>query len=445
MLSWYFNIPLEDILVESFRAFTTYMSMRSNRRKHYRGNWKGGAVLFCLLFSAVVLLSAFFIMVERASMSHRSDIHRTVQKNLRSPEPSGNASVIMGSGAAGSTGGALLSKADASKSKHAYVTLLSGIDTSYKYRGFLYNALIMKKSLQDSGSVADFIVMVAYSNPNAIAPYQADMKLLENAGIKIHVLPRLLDNSQKLGFAEMALLKITPFSFVDYSRVQFFDGDVMPLQNMDCFFSLDRNAYTVGAVSPLNSGWYMAIPSMQAYDDMKQKALWRLGRDWDKTNGWGQQMPPGMLLRGGKNPCKNWEFNGGDMDQGLFTHYLVLNHGNVMLIDTDTKRVRVFEKGFLSAPDTKTTAKEALSCCSGKVPTELFAHFTGRSKPWMMDSKTLSGARPGSNLHRWKEYLDVLRLPVNSTNIATLGYGSPLGFWNANFPKGGFKVNPKAP
>ena len=33
------------------------------------------------------------------------------------------------------------------KSKNAYVTLISGIDKNLKYRGFLYNALIMKKAL----------------------------------------------------------------------------------------------------------------------------------------------------------------------------------------------------------------------------------------------------------------------------------------------------------
>jgi alpha-N-acetylglucosamine transferase len=52
----------------------------------------------------------------------------------------------------------------------------------------------------------------------------------------------------------MALLKVTPWSFTQYDRVQFFDGDVMPYKNMDCFFKLNHNSFTVGAVSPLNSG-----------------------------------------------------------------------------------------------------------------------------------------------------------------------------------------------
>jgi hypothetical protein len=46
-------------------------------------------------------------------------------------------------------------------------------------------------------------------------------------------------------------------NFTQYEKIQFFDGDVMPLQNMDCFFDLSMNAFTVGTVSPLNSGWYL--------------------------------------------------------------------------------------------------------------------------------------------------------------------------------------------
>ena len=36
-------------------------------------------------------------------------------------------------------------------SRFAYVTLLSGIDSSYRYRGFLYNVLIMRRALDELG------------------------------------------------------------------------------------------------------------------------------------------------------------------------------------------------------------------------------------------------------------------------------------------------------
>ena len=36
-------------------------------------------------------------------------------------------------------------------SRFAYVTLLSGIDSTYRYRGFLYNVLIMRRALDELG------------------------------------------------------------------------------------------------------------------------------------------------------------------------------------------------------------------------------------------------------------------------------------------------------
>jgi hypothetical protein len=324
------------------------------------------------------------------------------------------------------------------QSDYAYVTLMSGIDTTFKYRGFFYNVLIMKRALTQAGSTADFIVLIGFSVKDT-SPFEADMNLLRSRGIITYILPRLVDESHDLGFAEMALLKVTPWSFVQYKRVQFFDGDVMPLQNMDCFFKLDKNAFTIGAVSPLNSGWYLAIPDMAAYLYMKRKAIWRLGHDWDKINGWAEQMPTGLTYRGGKQPCLKWEFNGADMDQGLLTHYFILNNGKALLIDTTTKVVREFQTGLLHAADRQVDVNAALDCCGGIVPTQAFAHFTGRSKPWMLDLNDPSKFRKGGDVDKWLRHLDALQLPVNSSNVAQMGLGSPLGFWNANFPKGGFK------
>lgn len=200
---------------------------------------------------------------------------------------------------------ALMLKNQRQHSKFAYVTLLSGIDSSLKYRGFLYNVLIMKRALLQSGSVADLIALIGVSEVD-VTPFKADLELLQEAGIILHILPRFLDESHELGFAEMALQKITPWSFTQYDRIQFLDGDVMPLRSLDCFFKLEANAFTVGAVSPLNSGWYLAIPDKSAYDYMLDKSIWRLGRDWDKKNGWREVMPKGFMYRGGKEPCEQW-------------------------------------------------------------------------------------------------------------------------------------------
>jgi hypothetical protein len=110
-----------------------------------------------------------------------------------------------------------LQTARGAKSKNAYVTLISGIDESFKYRGFVYSALIMKKALSVAGSTADFIVMVGYSDESkGVSAYEKDMALLRSYGILIHVLPRWTHEKHDLTFAEMALLKVTPWSFTQY-------------------------------------------------------------------------------------------------------------------------------------------------------------------------------------------------------------------------------------
>jgi hypothetical protein len=327
-------------------------------------------------------------------------------------------------------------------SKYAYVTLISGIDSSFKYRGFLYNTLIMKKSLSDAGSLADFIALIGFSEADT-RPFEEDMNLLRSKGIITYILPRLVHDSHKLSFAEMALLKITPWSFTQYRKIQFFDGDVMPTRNMDCFFLLGTNTFTIGAVSPLNSGWYLAIPDSKAYEYMLAKATWRLERDWDKETGWSSKdphLPAGLTVRGGAPCAKQWDFNGADMDQGLLTHYYVLNHGNVILVDTNLRTATKYPKGLLHGAGKLVPVGKALDCCNGGVPTAFFSHFTGRQKPWMVENiGSLEPVKKNADLIRWCNMLDSLDLPVNSKTIGQLGLGSPLGFWNANFPKGGMK------
>lgn len=319
-------------------------------------------------------------------------------------------------------------------SPYAYVTLISGIDEALTYRGFLLNAILMRKSLKEFGSTADFVVMLGFSSQGDHAFFEQDRQLLHAHGIITYELPRLLEPSIPLKFAEMALLKVTPYSFVQYRKVQFFDGDVLPTRNMDCFFSLDRNTFTVGVVSPLNSGWFLAIPSMQAFQFFREKAIWRLGRDWDTFKGWGIPMPAGISFRGGK-PCKVWEFNGADMDQGLFAHYFVLHHGEGLIVDSDLRTAKIFHKQGLSET---VDMDAALSCCNGQLPTSFFLHYTGRSKPWMSQRGAM-----GPNTRKWMRLLDELHLEINSSNIFDHNLGSRLGFFNAGFPKGGYPTAPR--
>jgi hypothetical protein len=348
---------------------------------------------------------------------------------------------------------AIASFIEQQKSKYAYVTLIAGIDSSFRYRGFLYNALIMRKALLVEGSTADFVAMVGYSEDDH-SPYEEDMARLRAMGIIVYDLPRWVHEDHDLSFAEMALLKITPWSFTQYEKVQFFDGDVMPTKNMDCLFKLKYNSFTAGAVSALNSGWYLGIPNMDAFKYMRTKAIWRLGKDWDKETGWAERMPEGLTVRGGAPASKLWDFNGSDMDQGLLLHYHVINHGQSLLIDTTTGMTSVFEApgGLLGGQVRKVKNDVSMACCKdiSTNPTAMFAHFTGRGKPWMLnddnEKNRVEKAKRlrAKDVRQWFAHLDSLRLPgVNSSTIGGLHLGSPLGFWNHNFPKGGFNLQDK--
>ena len=314
------------------------------------------------------------------------------------------------------------------RNKYAYVTLLHGIDKSNRYRGFLYNALIMKKALTDLGSTADFIVLVGFTfdKDKSSDRFKGDLELLRSSNIIVYILPRMITEvgkKSKISFAEMALLKITPWSFIQYDRLQYLDGDVLPTKNMDCYFNLNINTFNTGSASPLNSGWYLAIPNITAYNIMLKKAIWRLKSKWDVINGWGEHIPNALYYRGGDKAVTDWNFNGASLDQGLFTHHFVLNNGNVMLLDHS-------EAYIYSTSYIKKTVKlsDILISCSGKSPIHYFIHYTGHKKPWLGHIK---GSK-NKDVQVWGYHLDSLHLHVNSSNIYEYSLKSPLGYFHPN-------------
>jgi hypothetical protein len=105
------------------------------------------------------------------------------------------------------------------KPKYAYITLLHGIDKSNKYKGFLLNTLIMRAALTRVGSKHDLIAMIGFTDLNTnVSEFEIDINLLKAYNVKVHLLPRMTTSKNKISFAEMALLKITPWSLLEYDR-----------------------------------------------------------------------------------------------------------------------------------------------------------------------------------------------------------------------------------
>lgn len=409
--------------------------------------WNGRWLVVLLLFVIGLVVVVFYVETSLSDREHLRSLMIAKKTLIATPPtlPAADVAVIPN---------------PPQQSPYAYVTLISGIDSGLRYRGFLYNTILMSQSLRNSGSKADFIVMLGISDKTQKThpSYLSDVSLLHTHGVRTYELPRLLDDQITLGFAEMALLKVTPFNFTSYSKFQFFDGDILPTANLDCFFSLTQPTFTAGTVSPVNSGWFLGIPSQAAFSFFVDRAVWRLARDWDAHQGWGIPIHD-LTYRGGKL-VKQWDFNGADMDQGLFTHFFFLLAGGSggggvgqtaksgslgsgqgargMVIDTDLHSAQISYHG---PPLTTIPLSDALACCDGRLPTDMFIHFTGRSKPWMKPlDKTQKPQRVPKNTLRWLKLLDSLKMEVNSSNIYEMNFGSSLGFFNANFPKGGYSV-----
>jgi hypothetical protein len=267
------------------------------------------------------------------------------------------------------------------KSKFAYITLIHGIDNTFTYRGFLYNALIMRKSLTSLGSTADFIVMLGFTTQGDqldFPLFEKDIQLLEDAGIRILYLPRLLPIHKKVKFTEMALLKIAPWNLTSYDKIQYMDGDVLPITLMDCYFDFELNTFNTGNASPLNSGWFVAIPDAEYYDKMLEKAVERINNPWNKKRGWGTVMPRGVKYRSGKKTVKNWDFNGASLDQGLLFDTYAL-HGRALLLDAN------YGLEYTEGDMKRVDLDKLLHGCNGVSPIDSFIHYTGKKKPWLQD------------------------------------------------------------
>lgn len=317
---------------------------------------------------------------------------------------------------------------DAHNSEFAYVSLLHGIDDSFAYRGFLYHAILVKKALEQLGSKMDFILLIGFSSGEEShdSEVQTDLALLRRHGIKLFFLPRLDEEAQKkqkkVSFMEMALLKITPWSFSQYKRIQFIDGDVLPHKNMDCLFELDRNSFNTGSASPLNSGWYLAIPDLKDYEEMKILAVQRVRAKWNEVVGWGKEIPTDLRYRGKSRTVKKWDFNGASLDQGLLTHHFVLTNGKAQLFDF--KEVEVYDANY----EHHSEQMRDLSGCLSMLPTDRFYHYTGRNKPWLQD---LDHPKDKS-IKYWKSQLDRAGLTLNSTFFQSNKLKSPLGYFHPN-------------
>ena len=174
-------------------------------------------------------------------------------------------------------------------------------------------------------------------------------------------------------------LKLRALQLVEYEKVAFLDTDVLVHKNMDALFAERAPPFTFvqGSIAPLNSGFFLATPSCQAFADVNDVAQ---GASFDRAFGWQQQ---------GAGRADFWAASVG---QGLL-HYEFFGRPGAAA-----------EHGAELLPATHFAA--------------YFTHFRGLAKPWLfaVPGDAPAGLRAG--VRRWQELaaaVDAAHMHRNAT------------------------------
>ena len=172
-------------------------------------------------------------------------------------------------------------------SNYAYAFLIGGVhEERPAYRGFLYNVLIAAYLLHISGSTMDIIVYIQLSPDSTLQATLPtyDLQLLSNfneyirsntttsapttteysSSTQQHHVDRIRikfvdkPTGNKESFSELVYDKFRILQLVEYDRVMFLDGDVIPLTNLDYFFEL-----SMAKISTTNSSSTVTLPILQ--------------------------------------------------------------------------------------------------------------------------------------------------------------------------------------
>ncbi|KAG1361555.1 putative inositol phosphorylceramide glucuronosyltransferase 1 [Cocos nucifera] len=145
------------------------------------------------------------------------------------------------------------------KTDEAYVTLLYGDE-------FLLGVRVLGKSIQDTGSTKDMVVLVS----DGVSDYAK--KLLRADGWILWPISLLANPNQvrpKRFWGVYTKLKI--FNLTRYRKVVYLDADTIVLKNIDDLFNCGRFCANLKHSERLNSGVMVVEPSETVFNDMMSK------------------------------------------------------------------------------------------------------------------------------------------------------------------------------
>lgn len=246
-------------------------------------------------------------------------------------------------------------------SPYAYTFLIGGANPKDfgSYRGYIYNILVANKILRHQGSTADVVLWCQISSKsNATTLPRRHEAWLSSAGIQLRYLPQTKTES----FIDIIMEKFRILSMTEYRRVLFLDSDLLPMGNLDYFFTLSdpqaprtpeywhdgladtrgqpplklkENIILAGLNVPMCAGFFMVNPRPGDYERalelIHRKFLEGYQRDLenedtdvliDPVNGWGHRItrPDYWMTRKGRH-FREWTWYDVEADQGFGYHW----------------------------------------------------------------------------------------------------------------------------
>ncbi|KAL7481258.1 hypothetical protein ACHAW6_006937 [Cyclotella cf. meneghiniana] len=312
-----------------------------------------------------------------------------------------------------------------SHNHYAYVFLMAGCNPNKatQYIGYVYNILISKLILQQSGSNADVVVLTRMS-AEATAEAIPEQGLLERAGVVVKYLPKVHTDN----FFSAMLDKFRVLSMVEYDRVIFMDSDVTPFCNLDYMFEssvgsdaiLSPNVVLSYRHEPAQGGFFMVEPKKGDYEKILEIIDYQMlnFHNFSEEYGWGHKiLPPDGWNSYRYYNQTQWNFYGAFADQGLLYHWVKYEKSDVTFIrykelqqwrevdpKSDSSSLLLGPIPVSEVPEprrnktigyVKKTIDKLPTCGGEKLklkrgyqvsehsPCRDYHHWTGKSKPWL--------------------------------------------------------------
>ena len=234
-------------------------------------------------------------------------------------------------------------------SRYAYAYVIWRIDSNdhVKYAKYLANILVAAKLFRRLGMRHDILLLVKMrenapnhqSGPNFLRPTNSSLKLRLN---EENDLKRLCVNvvytngligDHKNPYIGM-MNKFVLWNLTQYQRILFFDGDAIPLFNMDYLLELSDvgifhpTVVMSGPNEPAQGGLFVLQPSVEAFEQLneiiKRWNLWM----FNATSGWGHKFGDISAFSKIQDNWEtnnkvghDWTFYGANADQGLLYYF----------------------------------------------------------------------------------------------------------------------------